>query len=230
MCRFNFQKLLMWYEENNQFVRAPTPKTFDKMVQNLEDGDSVMFQSISLPSSKNKSSNNEGGAWISILNAKNEDNPKGRSSSTLAHISSSGLENIPNVDNSDNDDDDDNDDSEYDEEIRQLKRQITQAEIENARRDKMIQSKDEQIESLQRQIQNIQGSPARATTSQSRRPVNDSDLIQFYKNQYETTLSNYQKLKEVLSLSANVSSHPNSNVKQAQSARPPPTRKLVKKQ
>lgn len=210
----------MWYEENNQFVRAPTPKTFDKMVQNLEDGDSVMFQSISLPSSSNNNEANNESAWKSILNTQ-EEPPKGRSSSTLAHVSSSGLENTTETDeNSD----------EYDEQIRQLKRQITQAEIENARRDKMIQSKDEQIESLQRQIQNIQGSPARATTSQARRPVNDSDLIQFYKNQYETTLSNYQKLKEVLSLSANVGARPNTASKQAQSARPPPTRKLAKKQ
>ena len=215
----------MWYEENSQFVRAPTPKTFDKMVQNLEDGDSVMFQSISLPSSKNKSNdndnnedNNNESAWKSILDASNEDRPKGRCSSTLAHTPSSGLDDLP-----------EEEDDEYDEEIRQIKRQITQAEIENARRDKMIQNKDKQIESLLKQIQSIQGSPARATTSQSRRPVNDSDLIQFYKNQYETTLSNYQKLKEVLSLSANVSSHPNTNTKQAQSARPQTTRKLVKK-
>lgn len=228
----------MWYEENNQFIRAPTPKTFDTMVQNLEDGDSVMFQSISLPSTKKQenvnntssstkndiNSNNDShnsSAWKSILNTQEEDKPKGRSSSTMATISPSGLK---QYDDGDDDDDDYNDD----EEIRQIKRQITQAEIENARRDKMIQSKDEQIESLQRQIKSLQGSPARATTSQSRRPVNDSDLIQFYKNQYETTLSNYQKLKEVLSLSANVSS--NTSTKQAQSARPAPARKLVKKQ
>lgn len=41
----------MWYEENDQIVRAPTPKAFDRLVQDLEDGDSVLFQSISLPKS-----------------------------------------------------------------------------------------------------------------------------------------------------------------------------------
>ena len=43
----------MWYEENDQFVRAPTPQAFDSLVQNLEARDSVMFESIRLPSSKN---------------------------------------------------------------------------------------------------------------------------------------------------------------------------------
>ena len=41
----------MWYEEQNQFVRAKTPQTFDRLVQELEDGDSVLFDSISLPKS-----------------------------------------------------------------------------------------------------------------------------------------------------------------------------------
>ena len=47
----------MWYEENNQFVRAPTPQSFDRLVQNLEDNDSVLFQSIRLPSTKSDNDN-----------------------------------------------------------------------------------------------------------------------------------------------------------------------------
>ena len=43
----------MWYEENDQFVRAPTPQAFDSLVQNLEARDSVMFESIRLPSANN---------------------------------------------------------------------------------------------------------------------------------------------------------------------------------
>ena len=43
----------MWYEENEQFVRAPTPQGFDDLVQDLEARDSVVFESIQLPSSKN---------------------------------------------------------------------------------------------------------------------------------------------------------------------------------
>lgn len=46
----------MWYEENDQYVRAPTPKAFDQLVQNLEDGDSVLFQSIALPKSNTQKS------------------------------------------------------------------------------------------------------------------------------------------------------------------------------
>jgi phage terminase Nu1 subunit (DNA packaging protein) len=45
----------MWYEEENQLVRAETPRAFDHLVQNLEDGDSVVFESISLPSATRKS-------------------------------------------------------------------------------------------------------------------------------------------------------------------------------
>jgi hypothetical protein len=41
----------MWYRNSDQFVRAPTPSSFDRLVKDLEDNDSVMFQSIRLPRS-----------------------------------------------------------------------------------------------------------------------------------------------------------------------------------
>jgi hypothetical protein len=44
----------MWYEEENQYVRAPTPLAFDRLVQNLENNDSVIFESIALPKSTRK--------------------------------------------------------------------------------------------------------------------------------------------------------------------------------
>jgi hypothetical protein len=40
----------MWYATNDRFVRAPAPLEFDQLIQNLEDRDSVIFESISLPS------------------------------------------------------------------------------------------------------------------------------------------------------------------------------------
>jgi hypothetical protein len=40
----------MWTEEGGAFVRAPAPQNFDRLVQALEDSDSVLFESISLPS------------------------------------------------------------------------------------------------------------------------------------------------------------------------------------
>lgn len=44
----------MWYEENDQFIRAPTPQTYDDLIKNLENRDSVMFESVSLPKSSEK--------------------------------------------------------------------------------------------------------------------------------------------------------------------------------
>ena len=44
----------MWLPDNDQYVRAPTPKAFDRLVQNLEDNDSVLFESIALPKSSNE--------------------------------------------------------------------------------------------------------------------------------------------------------------------------------
>jgi hypothetical protein len=40
----------MWYEDHQQFVRAPVPTSFDRLVDKLQNGDSVLFESISLPS------------------------------------------------------------------------------------------------------------------------------------------------------------------------------------
>jgi hypothetical protein len=40
----------MWHEQRNGFVRVPVPKTFDRRVEQLENRDSVLFESISLPS------------------------------------------------------------------------------------------------------------------------------------------------------------------------------------
>jgi hypothetical protein len=41
----------MWYAQEDEYVRAPTPAHFDRLVDQLEDGDSVLFESIRLPSS-----------------------------------------------------------------------------------------------------------------------------------------------------------------------------------
>jgi soluble cytochrome b562 len=39
----------MWYEEHSQFVRTPVPKSLDLLVEELQNRDSVLFESISLP-------------------------------------------------------------------------------------------------------------------------------------------------------------------------------------
>jgi hypothetical protein len=40
----------MWYERQKQFVRAPVPASLDRWVEQLQDRDSVLFESIALPS------------------------------------------------------------------------------------------------------------------------------------------------------------------------------------
>jgi hypothetical protein len=40
----------MWNEENNRFFRSAVPKSFDRAVDRLQNRDSVIFESISLPS------------------------------------------------------------------------------------------------------------------------------------------------------------------------------------
>jgi Mg2+ and Co2+ transporter CorA len=42
--------LTIWVPNGEATARAPTPPGFDHLVQNLEDGDSVLFQSISIAS------------------------------------------------------------------------------------------------------------------------------------------------------------------------------------
>lgn len=47
----------MWYEEKDRYVRVPVPKSFDNLVEDLQNRDSVLWESISLPSlSSTKSS------------------------------------------------------------------------------------------------------------------------------------------------------------------------------
>jgi hypothetical protein len=45
----------MWFERQNGFVRVPVPKTFERRVEQLKNRDSVMFESITLPSLRRSS-------------------------------------------------------------------------------------------------------------------------------------------------------------------------------
>ena len=46
----------MWREEEDRFVRAPVPAAFDKLVEKLQDNDSVLWESISLGSARDSES------------------------------------------------------------------------------------------------------------------------------------------------------------------------------
>jgi hypothetical protein len=45
----------MWHEEHNQFVRGPVPKSLDLLIEDLQNRDSVLFESVSLPSLSTRS-------------------------------------------------------------------------------------------------------------------------------------------------------------------------------
>ena len=45
-------QILMWREEEDRYVRFPVPEAFDKLVQRLQNEDTVLWESISLPSLK----------------------------------------------------------------------------------------------------------------------------------------------------------------------------------
>jgi hypothetical protein len=50
----------MWFERHDGLVRIPVPRTFDQRVEQLENRDSVMFESISLPSLRPSSRSGSG--------------------------------------------------------------------------------------------------------------------------------------------------------------------------
>jgi DNA repair exonuclease SbcCD ATPase subunit len=60
----------MWYEEHNQFVRGPVPKSLDLLVEELQNRDSVLFESVSLPS-------------LSVRSNRSTDNHTARSKTAL---------------------------------------------------------------------------------------------------------------------------------------------------
>lgn len=197
----------MWYEdEGNQFVRAPTPHAFDQLVQNLEDDDSVLFQSISLPNLKQARQSTQ------RLPSKEDDKVAQGASSALADYEVtddlSGSINMPSSGDYS---------SQLSDEVAMIKARISQLEKSNKNIDILLQERDEVISDLHKQIREIKGASSRPMTHQSpSRSTQDSELLMFYKSQYESTLLQYEKLKEAL----NATSLP--NPARAQSARAKP--------
>lgn len=175
----------MWFEDNDQYVRAPTPEGFNKLVQALEDNDSVLFESISLPSSK--------------TNTKpvNDYSPTVNTSQEMV---------VPklNIDLNIEDDFTDEDDfmemtdvTERDPQI--LQDELAELEMESARKDEIIRQKDEQILMLQKELDQLlkgKGSkiPRPATVN-----CRISESAEFYKDKYNKVLNDFESLKESLS-------------------------------
>jgi chromosome segregation ATPase len=76
-----------------------------------------------------------------------------------------------------------------DEEIDVLKEQIKAALERAAQKEIMIRERDARISDLQKQIANLEGGPEQE----------DPELVTYYKEQYEATAYQFEKLKEALS-------------------------------
>lgn len=196
----------MWYEEQNQFVRAKTPQTFDRLVQELEDGDSVLFDSISLPKSNPNNQNQASTTNQEQIQKKITNN-----------ASSDRLNSTGNCDNlSDdfiNDNEDEIDDldiltskrdsgaktsskSDKKELISQLKEKLRKTELEGKKKLEILRSKDQKILALQRELNEAQ---ARKNGDDQVLPQSKSQRsVEYYKGMYESALLDFENLKKSL--------------------------------
>ena len=166
----------MWFEDNDQYVRAPTPEGFNRLIQQLEDNDCVLFESIALPSSKSKPAE------------------------TVTPVASQELI-IPKLD-IDLDMDDFTDDDpmvtpkEEERDPQVLQDELAELEMESARKDEIIKQKDQQILTLQRELDEL----LKGKDSKLERPATANyETAEFYKDKYHKVMMDFDSLKKSLS-------------------------------
>jgi uncharacterized small protein (DUF1192 family) len=162
----------MWYEDREQFVRAPVPQSFDRLVGKLQNGDSVLFESISLPS-------------LASFNDRSHEPKTGRSQTSLTPRSK------PALDLSDDFISDDEPEAPRgttaEVQLRSLLNRVHELEAAN-------QQKDEEIARLQKELRSRKASRSP--------DANESADTEFYKKQYERMKCQYENLKEVIAADA----------------------------
>ena len=160
----------MWYEEENQFVRAPTPAAFDHLVQNLENRDSVLFESVALPSAKR--------------NEPEETNPIEEPSSMMAELHAFDLsEGESALDFTIKNDSRE----QLKEEVHNMQKLISQLEFTLREKEAIIEQKNEEINELKKKLK---GKPTR--------PLTTNDANQIYKDKYQNVLKELTDLKKSL--------------------------------
>ncbi|OHT03397.1 hypothetical protein TRFO_29200 [Tritrichomonas foetus] len=211
----------MWYEEENQFVRAPTPKTFDRLVQQLEDNDSVLFESISLP--KSNPSSNQPSNLPSIEKNAAVSPPKKNTPTKRSYQSTPRAPQTPDSTNSNEieelsddfiDDFDEepkdeensairdsvdtmkniNHDNEIEESLDELKEKLRKLEIEGDRKLEIIRTKDQQILILQHELAEAQA----RVNGEGSVPSRSQESVEFYKGRFESALQDLENLKKSL--------------------------------
>ena len=165
----------MWYEEENKFIRAPTPKSFDNLVQNLENRDSVLFESVALPSAKREETN--------------ETQPIEAPSSMMGDLQALDLS---------------EGDSALDftakneareqlqEEVYNMQKLISQLEFTLREKEAIIEEKDEEISELKKRLKN------KNQNQKQSRPLTTNDANQIYKEKYQNVIKELTDLKKSL--------------------------------
>ena len=150
----------MWYEDEDRFVRAPVPKTFDALVEQFQNDDSVLWESISLPEPKQE--------------VNQHSSEHSRRSSTHSMSSNNEFCEIESVQSNPEQPN-----------VGDLLARIAQLEREN-------RDKDKKISHLQHEIRKIK--KKQTLRKGESRAVDEN----YFKQQYEKTKMQYDKLKEAL--------------------------------
>lgn len=161
----------MWFEDQDQLVRAPTPTGFDRLVKSLEDNDSVMFQSISLPSSADMK--------------QQESSPPVSLAPVIPQLK---IEREETMDTLPND-------------VGELNRMLGQVELEAQRKSNAIRSRDERITALKRELDELE---AKSIGARERPVTVGHESVEFYRDQYEKELAEFEALKKSLDDSGKV--------------------------
>jgi hypothetical protein len=165
----------MWYVESEQFVRAPTPPSFDRLVAKLESGDSVLFESISFPLRTNSS-------------RKFSKTPH---SIEIPELFLEGTRELSFSDRSF-----ENSDFPRTPRVSELRGRLEALEFEGARKTQVIEEKDELIQTLETRLTDLQKKKGQTGTETHRL---GSETVEFYKTRYENVLLELQTLKTSLS-------------------------------
>lgn len=162
----------MWFEDNDKFVRAPTPQGFERLVKKLEDNDAVIFESISLPSLK------------PTMESKPAAEP--------APLS------VPGTDISDDflEENDEEIIAALGDDPVALREKLRQLELDGSRKSDAITAKDQQIIVLQSELNELQ---AKRTGSAPKPARPTYETAEVYKARYEKALRDLNSLKQSLS-------------------------------
>ena len=162
----------MWYEEENQFIRAPTPKSFDNLVQNLENRDSVLFESVALPSAKREETNETQpieapSSMMGDLQAFNLSEGESALDFTATNAAR----------------------EQFKEEVYNMQKLISQLEFTLREKEAILEEKDEEINDLKNKLKN---------KNKQTRPLTTNDANQIYKEKYQSVIKELTDLKKSL--------------------------------